>query len=289
MQSNLIIRSMQPGDLAFATELTAGEGWVSENRLTLDGFYMHDPHGCLLAEEAGNPCSKPLGICIATRYGTCGFIGELIVHPDARGLGIGAALLNHAVKYLRQCGSHTIYLDGVVKAVPLYERKGFRKISRSYRFSGILHSKSTPQVRIMQKNDLADVFNLDHLAFGADRGFFLARRQSLFPELAHVMLISKRIIGFILGRRGEGWIAAGPWVVSPEVVNPLPLLEKLANEVGEVSISLGILSSNLPAVALIRSLGFIERPDSPWRMALGPQDDLGASPQCIAVGSAAKG
>ena len=285
MLSNYLIRPMQQRELAFAVELTTAEGWVSENHQTIEGFYTHDPNGCLLAEQAG----KPLGICIATSYGSSGFIGELIVHPEARGIGIGAALLNHAVNYLHQCGTRTIYLDGVLKAVPLYERNGFRKVCRSFRFSGTLIGKTSPQVRSMQVNDLHAVCDLDRQVFGADRSFFLARRLSLFPDLSQVLLIDKRIVGFIMGRCGQGWVAAGPWVVSSEVVNPLPLLENLALDVGEVSISVGILSNNPLAQETIHALGFKENPNSPWRMALGPDDDLGASPQCIAVGGAAKG
>jgi ribosomal protein S18 acetylase RimI-like enzyme len=285
MQSHLTIRPMHPGDLTFAVELTSAEGWVSEDNQTFEGFYQHDPNGFILAEQA----RKPLGICIATSYGSSGFIGELIVHPDARGIGIGTVLLIHAVNYLHQCRTRTIYLDGVPKAIPLYERNGFHKVYRSYRLSGTLIGKTNPQVRAMQVNDLPAVCDLDRQAFGADRGFFLARRLSIFPELSQVLQNDIRIVGFIMGRRGQGWVVAGPRVVAPDVVNPLPLLESLADVVGQVSISIGILSSNTQALETVHSLGFTENPNSPWRMALGPDNDLGASNQCIAVGSAAKG
>jgi hypothetical protein len=66
-------------------------------------------------------------------------------------------------------------------------------------------------------------------------------------------------------------------------------LEALAVESGHQPFSIGVLESNRRAVNLILSYGFTERFDSPWRMALGPDENLGASPQCLAVGSAAKG
>ena len=87
------IRQMGMEDLCFAAECTSAEGWVSENIDVLESFYLNDPQGCLVAEENG----RQLGICIATSYGTCGFIGEVIVRPEARGKGIGAALLNRGV------------------------------------------------------------------------------------------------------------------------------------------------------------------------------------------------
>jgi len=119
------IRHMRKEELSFAADCTMAEGWVSEDQATLEGFYQYDPQGCWLAEEEG----YPIGICIATSYGSSGFIGELIVRPGARGRGVGAALLNHAVGGLKSNGVETVYLDGVIKAVELYERNGFRKFA----------------------------------------------------------------------------------------------------------------------------------------------------------------
>jgi ribosomal protein S18 acetylase RimI-like enzyme len=212
----LTIRPMERSDLTFAAECTVAEGWVSENITILEGFYLHDPAGCLVAELAG----QKVGIGVATSYGQCGFIGELIVKPEARGKGIGAALLNHAAAYLQQRGARTIYLDGVVKAVTLYKRNGFRKICRSLRFSGQIRGKTHPQVRPMQEQDLLVVHQLDHKHFGADRSFFLNRRWSLFPELSKVLVEEGHLAGYILGRRGEDWLAAGPWVVEEDVQHP---------------------------------------------------------------------
>jgi ribosomal protein S18 acetylase RimI-like enzyme len=285
MFSDLIIRPMQAADLAFAAQCTANEGWVSETLASFEAFYLHDPNGCLLAEYSG--C--PIGVCIATPYGRSGFIGELIVHPEARRKGVGAALLNRAVEYLRQHRVETVYLDGVVQAVPLYERNGFRKVCRSLRFSGTLEGRMHPDVRPMQASDLSAVFALDRQAFGADRSFFLARRLELFPELCQMMIEDDKLVGFILGRCGEGWAAAGPWVLAQGAHQPIRLLESLASTAGNVSVSIGVLETNHESVALIHSLGFTLREDSPWRMALGPSSDLGASPLCFAVGTAAKG
>ncbi len=279
------IRSMQAADLDFAAQCTAAEGWMSENRTSLDGFYQHDPAGCLLAEVNG----KPAGICFATCYGKSGFIGELIVHPEARGKGLGASLLNHAVSYLRRAGVETVYLDGVLPAVPLYERNRFRKICRSFRLSGKLAGQHHPDVRAMTTGDLPSVYALDRQFFGADRSFFLARRLELFPELCKVMVSGNQVTGYILGQRGEGWISAGPWVVSEQNSEPMRLLDGFAKELDLHDFSIGILASNSEAVRLIKALGFQERRVGLWRMALGPDQYLGASPYCLAVGTAAKG
>jgi ribosomal protein S18 acetylase RimI-like enzyme len=228
-------------------------------------------------------------MCIATPYEARAFIGELIVRPPARGMGIGAALLNHAVDYLQKNGARSVYLDGVPKAVPMYQRNGFKIVCRSLRFSGSLPPVTHDEVRPMHLSDLPDALALDRRAFGADRSFFLKRRWELYPELGRVLVEKGKIAGFILGRRGEGWVSAGPWVVEEDARHALGLLESLAAEVKENHFSVGILECNQTAIKLVQSIGFAERPDCSWRMVRGEADQLGASAQCYAVGSAAKG
>jgi len=281
----ITIRTMQPSDLDFAAACTAGEGWISETRQVFDGFYAHDANGCFIA-QAGD---AHVGICVATCYGTAGFIGELIVVPEMRHRGIGRQLMEHATDYLQRRGAQGIYLDGVVAAVPLYERLGFRKICRSLRFSGTLPGRTHSTIRPMHHDDLDAVGQLDRTAFGADRRFFLEQRARQHPELCKVLVQDGDIHGFVLGRCSEGLVSAGPWVVKTDADHPERLLESLASEAGDRTLSLGVLETNKPAAAIIRSLGFSERADPPWRMVHGAAGQLGAGPMCYAIGSPAKG
>jgi ribosomal protein S18 acetylase RimI-like enzyme len=198
-------------------------------------------------------------------------------------------LLEHAINHLRCQRAKTIYLDGVPKAVPLYERYGFRKVCRSLRYSGKVNAKPHPSVRSMRAQELPAVCTLDRQEYGADRSDFIAYRLQQYPDLSKVMADGEKVSGFILGRRGEGWVAAGPWVVSSDASQPEFLLESLAREAGEQPITLGILECNRRGVEMIRSLGLEARPEPPWRMALGPFENLGASQACLAIGSPAKG
>jgi hypothetical protein len=112
---------------------------------------------------------------------------------------------------------------------------------------------------------------------------------NLFPEMSKVLVENGRVTGYILGCRGVNWMAVGPWVIEEAVQKPQALLETLGATAGNVEFSIGVLESNERVVEIIRAYGFVERTDNPWRMALGPDEDLGASAQCLAVGSAAKG
>ena len=281
----MIIRPMEPADLDFAASCTAAEGWATETRVELEGLFAHDPRGCLLAEVEG----RRAGICVATGYDAFAFVGELIVAKELRGRGVGRALLEHAIAYLEGRGLRSVCLDGVPAAVPLYERLGFRRVCRSLRFSGRVRGGLRPQVRRLRAEDLPAVQALDRQAFGADRAFFLRRRLEVYPELGWALEAGDGIAGFILGRRGRGVVAAGPWVVRPEVARPADLLESLTAAAGEIDLSVGVLESNAAAVATLRALGLAERVEPPWRMVRGPAVAPAGQALAYAIGSAAKG
>jgi ribosomal protein S18 acetylase RimI-like enzyme len=136
---------------------------------------------------------------------------------------------------------------------------------------------------------LEAVFLLDTQAFGDDRRFFLRRRLAQHPQLCRVMEEQGRINGFIMGRRGPGFFTAGPWVSTSSAGQAAALLHSLTFESGEQAIEVGVLDANSAAVQLLRSLGFVERPDSPWRMLRGEDGTPGLSSLAYAIGSAAKG
>jgi ribosomal protein S18 acetylase RimI-like enzyme len=281
----MIIRQMQPSDLDFAVTCTAAEGWITETREVFEDFLSVDPEGCFVAKADG----AKIGMCTAVTYADSGFFGELIVVEPMRGRGIGRELLEHAIDHLHRRGVRNILLDGVVAAVPLYERVGFRKVCRSLRFAGKLTGRAHARVRGMQPADLQTVGAIDRAAFGADRLPFLRRRLAAHPELCNVLEHGGQLAGFVMGRPAPDVVSVGPWVVLEGVPAPQRLLENLAVEAGDSRLHLGILETNAAAIEAVRSLGFEERPQPPWRMVLGHSAALGASEQCYAIGSAAKG
>ena len=46
----MVIRPMRPGELAFAAECAAREGWAGETLEVFEGYRAYDPEGCLVAE-----------------------------------------------------------------------------------------------------------------------------------------------------------------------------------------------------------------------------------------------
>lgn len=277
------IRHMTESDLTFAENCTRIEGWLSDNRVEFDNFLACNPHGCFLAEEEG----IPIGICVATQFQQAGFIGDLILLEAWRGCGRGAQLFNHAVAYLQSQGVESIYLDGVVPAVSLYERAGFRKICRSRRLYGRLNGKQFADVRPMNSEDLSEVIAFDHACFGAERGFFLERRWKQSPELCMVTCLDGVIMGYIMGRRSEIF-SIGPWIAANSMQEPLRLLQQLAYENPHETFHLGVLETNHRAMQLLHGLSFEETPNPPWRMVLG-ESGLGEYPACLTIGTSGKG
>lgn len=287
------IRKMRPEDAAFAADCVAREGWTGETQRAFEGYLEHDPEGCLVAEASG----RSAGICVATSYGRCGFIGDLIVRREERGRGIGPKLLDAAVRYLQKRGAEGICLDGVERAVPYYELSGFRPVCRSLRFAGwadeLRRAGDLPgergSIRKMESRDLPGVSRLDRAAFGADRGYFLERRRSLHPELGWVAEDGEGIAGFILGLIGNDIVSAGPWVVTERWPRPDDLFRAVCAEAGDRRLRVGVLETSEAAVRFLRSVpGLAEVPGS-RRMILGASGRLGSSPLCWAIGSPAKG
>ncbi len=284
---NGVIRNFQNlADLEFAASLTKTEGWHSETLLELQAYFEYDPQGCFIYEKD----SRPIGMCIATAYQQSGFIGELIVVKEFRGQGIGRALMLPAIQFLQNKQIQTIFLDGVQKAVPLYEELGFVLICRSLRFFGQIPAEESPDVRPMNTDDLQEVIHLDKQTFGDDRGFFLRKRWQNYPDLAFVWKQNHQITGYLFGRVGVGgWVTAGPWVNLNDQSADISLLSHFQSKIGNQPFSIGILENRKSTIPHIVMAGLQPRSDPPTRMILGKGNNLGDNNLCCAIGSPAKG
>jgi GNAT superfamily N-acetyltransferase len=283
----IIIRSFESqADVLFAESLTQKENWRSETAQEIKTFYEYDPVGCLIAQQNGHP----VGICITTAYKNNGFIGELIVSPSARRSGIGQQLMITAIQYLQNKGIRQIFLDAVLKAVPLYESLGFEKITRSLRFFGQVPAQLSPNIFPITLKELPAILEIDQNVFGENRGFFLKQRIQNYPHLNYYRKNNQGIQSYLFGRQGRGgWVTIGPWVNLQTEEKGLPLLHHFQYQIGNQPFSMGVLATNQPAIQIIVRNGLMPQPDPPIRMALHTQENLGSSHQNYAIGSPAKG
>ncbi len=279
------IRAMTWADLDFAAACTEAEGWVSDTKIEIEALLGHSPSAGFIAEAGG----QRVGMCIATAYAGWGFIGELIVLPEVRQRGLGARLLAQATGYLSRGGAQAILLDGASRAVPLYQRAGFRPLCRSLRLQGSPPPHTASDIRRMTEGDLAEVAQLDSQAFGADRSYFFRLQMAHRGDLCLVQGSAGRVEGFLFGRLGRGVVTAGPWYArDPGMASPA-LLEALAYRAAGLPLVIGILETNRVAHELAREAGLHELPNPPTRMVAGMVDGWPLDPQLLAIGSPAKG
>ncbi|PKO15385.1 MAG: hypothetical protein CVU39_10750 [Chloroflexi bacterium HGW-Chloroflexi-10] len=281
------IRTFQSqADVMAAATLTNQEHWRSETPLELAAYYVYDPDGCFIAEVDGILA----GICIATVYQHTGFIGELIVQPQYRKHQLGTRLMQTAIEYLNNEGISCIFLDGVLKAVPLYERLGFLPLCRSLRLFGQVSAREFTHITPIQTIDLPQIFDMDLQFFGSDRSFFLERRLRHYPELCWKWQDINGLQAYLFGRVGiGGWVTAGPWVSRRSAQETLPLLEHFQSAIGNQPFSIGVLESTNQTVQLLVQNGMQPNPEPPMRMFLGLVPNMVGSEQCLAIGSPAKG
>lgn len=139
-----IAPAREPADLAaiatlfasYAASLDVDLGYqdFASELATLPGKYA-PPTGALLL--ARDPDTKPLG-CVALRAldseGCCE-MKRLYVSPQARGLGLGRALIMAISAEAEQIGYRELRLDtlpGMTEAISLYEAAGFVPIAPYY-------------------------------------------------------------------------------------------------------------------------------------------------------------
>lgn len=158
---------MSDEDLVFANEVRDIAGW---NQTLTDWrrFMSLEPQGCFIAEWNG----EPAGTATTTCYGKdLAWIGMVLVHPNFRRRGLGKALLEHCISYLRDDREiRCVKLDATPEGQPLYEKLGFKAEWSLKRWVG-KGGGNTGNCPQDQMNETS--LKLDREIFGADRSALL--------------------------------------------------------------------------------------------------------------------
>jgi ribosomal protein S18 acetylase RimI-like enzyme len=278
------IKEMTVGDLDFCLEMFRITGWGN----TADDvrrMISYEPGGCFVASWGGEDVGMVGSIC----YGEVGYMGNLIVRPEHRVKGIGAALMNEAMDHLLDSGVKSIRLDAMPMAIPLYERLGFKGESLSLRFTGLASQNGSTGCERMDEMDLPEVSELDLRLFGAPRGRVLRRVHVDFPGLCFVAREGSRLVGYIMAKEGEGRTRIGPWICEPgELGLAEKLLHRLMDEVAGSTLWAGVPEGNQGSVEILERNGFIGSPSS-HRMYHGECGETGMVEGIFGVGGPDKG
>ena len=263
---SLRIRLFQKADFVFADSLRALAGW---NQTPDDWlrFLNHQPDGCFIAEWDG----QPVGTATTTLYeDKVAWIGMVLVHPDARRRGIGRALLEHCIAFLKPRVA-CIKLDATPLGKTLYDTLGFKDewTLRRWETSHVELPANPMKYRIRQWRD-ADVEAmqiLDVEAFGVMR-WPMVKHIAYHRSRWHVHeTVKERVVSFGVMRKGARAHYLGP-VVANSIAAAGPLIKTLVLALPNEPIFWDIPDANTGAVELAQRLGF--QPQRPLiRMFLG--------------------
>ncbi|GFO53705.1 N-acetyltransferase [Geomonas sp. Red276] len=219
--------------------LAREEGWIC-GRWEFEFLLEQFPAGCYVRREAGNA----LGYVTSVRYGDSGWIGNLLVLPEARRRGIGKALMELAIEALQENGTKTIWLTASEKGASIYKRLGFVTVDRVQRWVGSGRPGSAASA---EAPDLDLVVEMDREGWGD-------RRASLLRTTCGRGKVFSNSGGFVCCQSWKSGMQLGPWggVVGAEAEE---LLDTALAGAGE-RVFLDVPAGNRLAGALLAQRGF---------------------------------
>jgi ribosomal protein S18 acetylase RimI-like enzyme len=276
------IKPFTVDDLGFAAGLTGREGWASGRR-DFELYLEHDPEGCFTAWDD----DLRIGMLTTAAYPASGWMGNLIVVPEARSRGVGRALMVHGLARLEAVGVRTVRLDGDPPGIPLYRSLGFVDEWESLRFKAVGIGGGLPAgVEPLRARDLDTVAALDLAGFGDDRG----RMLRLLLERAEGAFAVRRggaVAGYLMLLRSDLGLRIGPCVAADAATAAALLRGALSAGAGE-AITVGVPAPNPAARSLLERLGFAPTLSS-RRMVRGPLAAAGRIEQVFAIANGAVG
>ena len=221
--------------LALAKE----EGWICD-RWEFEFLLENFPQGCFVCREKGTA----LGYITSVKYGKSGWIGNLLVHPDARRRGIGRWLMESAVAGLLRSGVETVWLTASADGAGLYRKLGFLTIDSIDRWAGEGGGEcGTHPVGF----DGAAIVEVDRAGWGD-------RRDSLLQVTSGRGRVYGSSEGFLCCQQWEDGVQIGPWgCLSGSLAKGL-LEQALSRIAGRVF--LDVPTGNLAAASLLVKKGF---------------------------------
>jgi GNAT superfamily N-acetyltransferase len=258
-QSPVVVRAFVSGseDLRFSLDavdaLLMRAYALPSRRARIERFLATEPNGFAVATIDGQLVGA--GGSIGYPTGGFGWIGLIGTDPTVGRRGVGRAITNWLVDYLRSTGCASV-LDGSEQGAPLYERMGFGDHGRSVQL--LLPTTRIGDLadgcRIAVEADLDEVFLFDAPRFGADRSRLL---RYLFYEFPYRMLVHTGATGSVDGFGFAADTTIGPVVADTEDATRALLLSLCTFSFGGVPVM--IMPSETRYFDLATSIGFIER------------------------------
>jgi GNAT superfamily N-acetyltransferase len=242
-----LIGAPSPADWEYFNKWSTLEGWVVPMREVLlyrqelagSAFVLHGEHGL------------PLGFVTVCRHQTrSAWIGNLIVDPSRRGAGYGRRLFEHALGFLAERGTASVWLTASADGMPLYASCGFREVGRVERWRCRRDAALPVSAPGIGSGELYPLVRADAAAWGHSRA-------ELLTVLARGGQVLKSGSTVAMLQAGNDLRVLGPWLSadlcprSNRAILALALAELAAG--GEIVID---LLGGSPVRALLNAAGF---------------------------------
>ncbi|MCS3451717.1 MULTISPECIES: GNAT family N-acetyltransferase [Bradyrhizobium] len=247
--NEIIIRTMQPDEIALAIDWAAAEGW-NPGLADAACFAAEDPQGFFIGELDGEPAA----VISCVNYGTqFSFLGFYIVRPDLRGRGHGLKIWNAAIAHARP---RVIGLDGVVAQQANYQKSGFALAYANVRYGGTVTAVPAPSDSTVALTDLpmALIEADDATVFPAPRPAFLRAWINTSGHVGRALMRDGRLAGWGVIRPCRTGRKIGP-LVADDGAGAEAILSALLASAGGGEIFLDVPAINRDAVALAQNLG----------------------------------
>jgi GNAT superfamily N-acetyltransferase len=247
------LRVMTTQDILGGLRLNTIVGW-NQTAADWTRFLTASPDGCFVMDDDGKIVGTATTLSYENRFA---WIGMVLVDPSYRNRGIGTTLLQRTIEYLDDAGIPTIKLDATPAGKPLYEKLGF---VTEYEIDRWILKRSFPEASPKEYQHpsperLANIFEHDLHAFGADRAALLNSLNDDAPDLTLIAQNNSQLMGYAFGRHGLFADHLGPWM-SRNADTAKEMLDTFLHRSSRETIIVDALRSNPVAGKLLRERGF---------------------------------
>lgn len=261
------LRVADHDDLPRVAELRESVGWASHD-WALRAVVDPPRARCFVAAD---PAGRVVGVGSGIDYATFGVVGNMIVAPEHRRRGIGAAILEAVVAFLVERGCPRLELSATQVGRPLYERHGFASTepgtSALIGRADVRPDPAAANLADAGPGMLAELSAYDAPRFGGDRAHLLA---TMVHDPARPLIVARR------GDAVAGWAwvrpeaeRVGPLVADAPAVAIALVAESLRRMPAAATVRLTMPPGNRDGRDQLHSLGAVLEPWS-GRMARGP-------------------
>jgi GNAT superfamily N-acetyltransferase len=252
------IRPATDREIPLAVDVLRRAGFGTQVARLIE-YPRRSPHGAILVAEGRT--GGVIGVACTASFGATGWIGAVGVAPEARRAGLGTALTEAAVRWLRNRGARTVLLYATEAGRPVYERLGFVAEERAIAWRGVAGAAPPLDLQRLGESDRARLRTLDQMATGEQRDPVLDAIEPLAGVAAPG------------GPQGmTGWAIASPWGAGTAISALRPetgVALMAAATSGPAAGTLIVPDGNLAAGDALRAWRFVRLNDA-LRMRLGP-------------------